>query len=374
VSDLGALPTPSLLLDGARVERNVARMGARIAGLGASLRPHVKTHKSIEVARMQAAAGMRGITVSTLAEARAFAAHGFDDITYAVPIERGKFDAVAQMNADGARLAVITDDVAIPGPLGEAARQAGVNIDVYLKVDCGYHRCGVDPEGPALPELAQRIGERTHLRFAGILAHAGHSYKARDAAQILAVARSERDVMVAAAARLSAGGIAVPVVSIGSTPTASHIDDLTGVHEVRTGNYAFFDVMQVAIGSCTPDDCALSVLAAVVHRDVARGKVILDAGGIALSKDAGIADADGVTHYGRVLDLEGRDLGLRLTGLSQEHGVVEVRDDALLTRLGVGTRVRVLANHSCLTAAQHAEYVVCDGPKVVDRWVNHRGW
>ena len=323
---------------------------------------------------MQAAAGMRGITVSTLAEARAFAAHGFDDITYAVPIERGKFDVVAQMNADGVRLAVITDDVAIPGPLGEAARQAGVTIDVYLKVDCGYHRCGVDPEGPALPELARRIGERTHLRFAGILAHAGHSYKARGAAQILAVARSERDVMVAAAARLEAAGIAVPVVSIGSTPTAAHIDDLTGVHEVRTGNYAFFDVMQVAIGSCTPDDCALSVLAAVVHRDVARGKVILDAGGIALSKDAGVADADGVTHYGRVLDLEGRDLGLRLTGLSQEHGMVEVRDDALLTRLGVGTRVRVLANHSCLTGAQHGEYVVCDGPKVVDRWVNHRGW
>lgn len=374
MSDLGALPTPSLLLDGARVERNVSRMGARIAALGASLRPHVKTHKSIEVGRMQAAAGMRGITVSTLAEARAFAAHGFDDITYAVPIERGKFDAVARMNADGVRLAVITDDVAIPGPLGEAARQAGVTIDTYLKVDCGYHRCGVDPDGPALPELAQRIAERTHLRFAGILAHAGHSYKARGAAGILAVARSERDVMVAAAARLEAAGIAVPVVSIGSTPTAAHIDDLTGVHEVRTGNYAFFDVMQVAIGSCTQDDCALSVLAAVVHRDVARGKVIVDAGGIALSKDGGIADADGVTHYGRVLDLEGRDLGLRLTGLSQEHGVIEVRDDALLTRLTVGTRVRVLANHSCLTAAQHAEYVVCDGTKMVDRWVNHRGW
>lgn len=374
MSDLGALPTPSLLLDRERVERNVARMGARIAGLGAALRPHVKTHKSIEVARLQAAAGMRGITVSTLAEARAFAAHGFDDIMYAVPIERGKFEAVAAMNASGVRLAVITDDVAVPGPLGEAARQAGVTIDTYVKVDCGYHRCGVDPEGPALAELAQRIGERTHLRFAGILAHAGHSYKARGAAQLLAVARSERDVMVAAAASLAAAGVAVPVVSIGSTPTAVHVDHLAGVHEVRTGNYAFFDVMQVAIGSCAPDDCALSVLAAVVHRDVARGTVILDAGAIALSKDAGIADPDGVTHYGRVLDLDGRDLGLRVTGLSQEHGVVEVRDDALLTRLGVGSRVRVLVNHSCLTAAQHAEYVVCEGTKVVDRWVNHRGW
>ncbi len=374
MSDLGSLLTPSLLLDRECVERNVARMGARIAGLGAALRPHVKTHKSIEVARLQAAAGMRGITVSTLAEARAFAAHGFDDITYAVPIERGKFEAVAAMNAAGVRLAVITDDLAVPGPLGEAARQAGVTIDTFVKVDCGYHRCGVDPESPALAELAQRVGERTHLRFAGILAHAGHSYRARGAEQILAVARSERDVMVAAAASLAAAGVSVPVVSIGSTPTAVHVDHLAGVHEVRTGNYAFFDVMQVAIGSCAPDDCALSVLAAVVHRDVARGTVILDAGGIALSKDGGIADTDGVTHYGRVLDLDGRDLGLRVTGLSQEHGVVEVRDDALLTRLGVGSRVRVLVNHSCLTAAQHAEYVVCDGTKVVDRWVNHRGW
>ena len=374
MSDLSALPTPSLLVERSRVERNVARMGTRIATLGAALRPHVKTHKSIEVGRLQAAAGMRGITVSTLAEARAFAANGFDDITYAVPIERGKFEAVAQMNAAGVRLAVITDDVAVPGPLGEAARQAGVTLDTWVKVDCGYHRCGVDPEGPALAELAQRIGERTHLRFAGILAHAGHSYQARGVAQLLAVARSERDVMVAAAARLAAAGVPVPAVSIGSTPTATHYDHLEGVHEVRTGNYVFFDVTQVAIGSCTQDDCALSVLAAVVHRDVSRGRVILDAGAIALSKDAGIADADGVTHYGRVMDVEGRDLGLRLTGLSQEHGVVEVNDDALLTRLGVGTRVRVLVNHSCLTAAQHAEYVVCDGTRVVDRWVNHRGW
>ena len=374
MSDLSALPTPSLLVDRVRVERNVARLGARIAGLGATLRPHVKTHKSIEVGRLQAAAGMRGITVSTLAEARAFAAHGFDDITYAVPIERGKFGAVAQMNGAGTRVGVITDDVAVPGPLGEAARQADVTIDTWVKVDCGYHRCGVNPETPALAELAARIGERTHLRFAGILAHAGHSYKARSAAEILAVARSERDVMVAAAAQLTAAGMTPPVVSIGSTPTAVHVDHLAGVQEVRAGNYAFFDLMQVAIGSCTQDDCALSVLAAVVHRDTASGKVILDAGAIALSKDTGITDPDGVTHFGRVFDLEGRDLGLRVTGLSQEHGVVAVSDDALLTRLGVGTRVRVLVNHSCLTAAQHAEYVVCDGMQVVDHWVNHRGW
>lgn len=374
MSDLAQLPTPSLVVDGARVARNVERLGARIRSLGAQLRPHVKTHKAIEVARMQRAAGMRGITVSTLAEARAFAAHGFDDITYAVPVEPGKFAAVTAMVAAGTRLAVITDDLDVPGPLADAARAAGVTLDVYVKVDCGYHRCGVDPEGPDFLGLARRIGERTPLRLAGLVAHAGHSYKARGVEAVRAVARQERDVMVAAASRLAGHGITVPVVSIGSTPTATHVDHLDGVHEVRAGNYCFFDLMQVMIGSCTADDVALSVLAAVVHRDRAAGKVILDAGGIALSKDTGIADPDGVTHYGHLATLEGEPLGLRLTSLSQEHGVAEVHDAALLDRLAVGTRVRVLANHSCLTAAQHATYHVVDGTRVVDRWENHRGW
>ena len=374
MSDLQTLPTPSLLVDHPRVVRNVERMGTRIAALGARLRPHLKTHKAIEVAQLQAKAGMHGITASTLAEARAFAAHGFDDITYAVPIEPGKFAAIVAMHTAGARVAVLTDDPEIPVPLAAAASAAGVTIDVFLKVDCGYGRAGVDPHGPALLEMAERIGAPSSLRFAGILAHAGHSYRARGRAQILAVAHAERDVMVAAAARLRAHGIAVPTVSIGSTPTASHVDDLTGVHEVRTGNYVFYDLMQVAIGSCGPDDVALSVLTAVVHRDRAKGKLILDAGAIALSKDAGIADPDGVTHYGRLVTVEGEDLGLRITSVSQEHGWVQTHDAAVLDRLPVGTRVRVLVNHSCLTAAQFPYYEVCDGVRIVDRWTNHRGW
>jgi len=374
MSDLQALPTPRLMVDRTRVERNVARMGTRIAALGARLRPHVKTHKAIEVGRLQVKAGMQGITVSTLAEARAFAAHGFDDITYAVPIEPGKFAAVVAMHAAGTRLAVITDDPDVPAPLSAVAKAAQVTIDVYLKVDCGYGRAGVDPEGPALLEMAARIGAESHLRFAGILAHAGHSYKARGRAEILTIANAERDVMVAAAGRLMGQRIPVPTVSIGSTPTASHVEDLTGVHEVRTGNYAFYDLMQVTIGSCGADDVALSVLSAVVHRDRAKGKLILDAGAIALSKDAGIPDPDGVTHYGHLVTLEGEALGLRVTALSQEHAWVQTADSGVLDRLPVGARVRVLANHSCLTAAQFAHYEVCEGTRVVDRWVNHRGW
>ncbi len=369
-----ALPTPALLLDESRLTRNIARIGDRVKWLGARLRPHVKTHKCIEVGRRQVAGQFGGITVSTLAEASVFASAGFEDITYAVPIEPGKFDAVVALAASGVRVAVITDDAGIPGPLAAAAQRKQVTLDVYVKVDSGYHRCGVDPESPALLETVQRIGERTSLRFAGLLTHAGHSYHVRGAEALRAVATQEREVMRAASARLAALGVSVPIVSVGSTPSIAHVDHLDGVHEVRVGNYVFFDATQATLGSCTFDDCVLTVLASVVHRDRGRGRVILDAGAIALSKDRGAVEMDPGAGYGRVLDTDGNDLGLRVSSVSQEHGIVPVPDAALLDRLPVGARVRVLVNHSCLTAAQFDAFLVHQGTEVVDRWAIHRGW
>lgn len=374
MSDLRAIATPALLLDAPRLHRNAARISERVRGLGVRLRPHVKTHKCIEVARLQTAGHSGGITVSTLAEARVFAANGFGDITYAVPIEAGKFAEVVAMVLGGTQLAVITDDLTVPSALAELAKVAGATVAVWVKVDCGYHRCGVDPEGSALGELVQRIGERTNLRFAGLLTHAGHAYHERGPEALRAVAAVERDVMVRAAAGLRARGVTVPAVSVGSTPTITHVDHLEGIDEVRAGNYVFLDAAQATIGSGTLDDCVLTVLAAVVHRDRSQGKVVLDAGAIALSKDRGAVDLDAASGYGRVCDLAGRDLGLRLDSLSQEHGVVRVTDRTLLEQLVVGSRVRVLVNHSCLTAAQHAAYQVVEGERVVDRWAIHRGW
>ena len=144
--------------------------------------------------------------------------------------------------------------------------------------------------------------------------------------------------------------------------------------EARPGNYIFFDAFQATLGSCGFDDCALTVLASVVHRDPRRAKVVIDAGSIALSKDRGAVELDPACGYGRVLDLEGRDTTLRVGALSQEHGEVAVRAPGLFDRLRVGTRLRVLANHSCLTAAQHTHYQVLEGGRVVDRWEIQRGW
>jgi D-serine deaminase-like pyridoxal phosphate-dependent protein len=372
--DLHTIRTPSLVLDVERVKRNAEAMSARVKQLGASLRPHVKTHKCVEVARIQTAGATGGITVSTLAEARAFAAHGFRDITYAVPIEPGKFDEAIELSKLCERLALITDDASIPPLLDTSAHRAGVALDLFLKVDCGYHRCGVEPQSHEALEIPRLINDAAALRFAGLLTHAGHSYHARSREEMLAIATQERDLLSELAARLRVDGIEVPSVSVGSTPTITHVDHLEGVDEARPGNYIFFDAFQATLGSCSFDDCALTVLAAVVHRDRARRRVVLDAGAVALSKDRGPLEFDSECGYGRVLDLDGNELGLRVGSLSQEHGEVQVEDAELLNRLNVGARVRVLANHSCLTAAQHAHYHVLEAGRIVDRWEIQRGW
>lgn len=368
------LKTPCLILDLERLRRNAERMTRLAHDKSVRLRPHVKTHKSIEIGRIQTTRRDGAITVSTLAEARAFAAGGFNDITYAVPIEAGKFKDVIDIIKSGVHLNVITTDLATMQLLDSAAASAGVKVSVFLKVDCGYHRCGVDPNSPEATAIPQFITDSSNLHFAGILTHAGHSYNVKTKAEIEEIARIERNVMVDLATRLRADGIVVRTVSIGSTPSVTHVDHLDGIDEIRPGNYILFDAFQATLGSCGFEDCALTVLAAVTHISRTHGKIVIDAGAIAMSKDRGAVDIDPSCGYGRVLDLDGNELGLRLDSLSQEHGQINVTDDALFEWLRVGSRVRILANHSCLTAAQHSHYNVLENGSIVDRWQIHNGW
>lgn len=372
--DLNNLPTPALVLDLDRLKRNAERMSDRVRDLGARLRPHVKTHKCIEIARLQTAGHTGAITVSTLAEACAFAANGFPDITYAVPIEPGKFAAAIELSRSCAAFNLITDDANIPELLDRAAQRAGVVMNLFLEVDCGDHRSGVDPNSPEALTIPRAISGSANLRFAGILTHAGHSYHCATKEAQLAVAVQEREVMCELAQRLRLGGIEVPTVSIGSTPTITAVDHLSGIDEARPGNYIFFDAFQATAGSCTFADCALTVLAAVVHRDLRRGEVITDAGAIALSKDRGPVEFDPVCGYGQLLNLAGQNLGVRIDALSQEHGQAHGVDAAAIGQLSVGTRVLIVPNHSCLTAAQHSHYNLIENGQIVDRWEIRRGW
>jgi D-serine deaminase-like pyridoxal phosphate-dependent protein len=154
----------------------------------------------------------------------------------------------------------------------------------------------------------------------------------------------------------------------------SLVDRLDGIDEIRPGNYIFFDNFQATLGSCSFEDTALTVLTAVIHKNESRRRLVVDAGAIALSKDRGPVGIDPHCGYGRVLDIDGNDTGMSITGMSQEHGEIEAGDATAFDSLKVGDRLRILANHSCLTAAQHPHYNVIEKGEIVDRWEIHRGW
>lgn len=352
------LPTPALLLDVAVLEANLRRMADRCRFLGVGLRPHIKTHKCIEIARRQRDHGAVGITVSTLEEARTFAAAGFTDLTWAFPLNPTRLADVKEI-ADRCILRVVVDS---PDAV-DAAASLGIPLHAWLKVDCGYHRAGVDPASPLAPALASRLADSGRLTFDGLLTHSGHAYHGPTTGDVLRAAREERDTLVRFAERLRAGGVAVPGLSVGSTPAMSVVDHLDGITEARPGNYAFHDHTQVVLGSCGARDCAVTVLATVVSSQPGATHAVCDAGALALSRDPGHPAAP-TPGFGRVYrDYAGGVLhdGLHVTSLSQEHG-------KLSEALPVGTTLRILPNHSCLTVACFDRYHVVRGDEVVDVW------
>ena len=371
---LETIKTPSLIVDFARMKRNSERILNRANELNVNLRPHVKTHRCAEIAKIQTKNTIGRIMVSTLSEAHFFSENGFSDIIYGVPIEHGKFTEAIEIARKTEKFALLSDNLETVEKLNSAAKNENIKLNVFLKVDVGYHRCGVEPDSKAAFEIPRKINDSEHLNFAGILTHAGHSYHARSAEELLRTAREERDKMRNLAEDLRREGLEVPTVSIGSTPTMSAIDHLEGVTELRCGNYIFYDAFQATLGSCNFSDCALTVLAAVVHRDSRRRKIVVDAGAVALSKDRGAVEFDPKCGYGRVFDLSGNDLNLRVESLSQEHGEISVSDAQVFNNLKVGSRVRILANHSCLTALQHSHYHLLEDGRIVDRWEINRGW
>jgi D-serine deaminase-like pyridoxal phosphate-dependent protein len=356
------LPTPALLVDLSVLERNLRRMKQRADELGVTLRPHLKTHKCVEIGKAQQALGSQGVTVSTLYEARVFAAHGFDDITWAFPLAAARAADVAELGRK-LRLGVVLDD---PGAL-DALEAAEAEVRAWIKVDCGYGRAGLDPASEELLALARRIEASPSVEFAGLLSHSGHAYHARSPYDARRIGEQERALMSGAADRLRAEGVDVPGVSTGSTPTMAHVARLDGVTEVRPGNYALYDYTQVALGACTPGDCAATVLATVVSSSPARGRAIVDAGALALSSDRGPAHAR--PSFGRLYeDYEGGTLrhNARLISLSQEHGIVD-------RPLPIGEKARILPNHSCLAIACFDVLYVVEGTSVLDMWKIWRG-
>lgn len=369
------LITPSALIDLERLEKNISDMAARAKEGGARLRPHIKTHKCIEIGKKQIEAGAQGITVSTLGEAAAFADGGFNDITYAVPLAPDKFEGVNRIS-EKTRLNVLVDHPNIVDQIGAFCKEVGISLEVLVKVDCGYPRCGINPESPAAITLVKKIHESPNLNFKGILTHAGHSYNATSVAEVKTIARQEQDVMIRFAKTLKteSAELAPEVVSIGSTPTVRLADTFQeGITEIRPGNYAFFDYTQVALGSCEVTDCAFTVLSSVISTNPDRA--VIDAGATALSKDKGPTHIEPNVGYGKIIQdySEGRlDTGIVIDSLSQEHGTLIFTGKSGFG-FQHGEKIRIVPNHSCFSANLFDYFQVVKGDSVVDRWRIQRG-
>lgn len=395
------LPSPAFVVDLDVVNRNVSRMLAMAKERGVQLRPHIKTHKTVEGACLQTgcAPSEGRLVVSTLAEAETLADAGFTDILYAIPLEPSKLPRVWALHCRLPTFHVLIDSAealdhaeayaalqvraaTAADPASDSAILNARRLSVFLSVDAGYHREGADPDDDRSVQLAKRIASSRRVRLAGVYSHSGDSYanscgctplQARVAAA--AAAARERDVMLAFADKLRAAGVAVPIISLGATPSISSGLDLgsgdaaaatswpAGL-ELHPGNYLFYDRQQHACGSCDRADIAVYVLSRVVARYPGRGAVpggelLLDAGGCALHKDP-----SGFDTWGEL-----KDYDAVLRKMTQEVSLVSASSaesdfDCSSPDFAIGSPVRVLPNHSCMTAACHEVYYLVEGPPV----------
>ena len=363
-----ALPTPQVLIDRSKLLRNIERMQTAASSRGIRLRPHAKTHKIPAVAAWQIERGAIGICCAKVGEAEVFVEAGVEDVRLPYPVHPSNAARLRTLQSR-ARISIIVDSLAIAREWSEKVRDTGERMDVLVKVDVGFHRCGIDPDGPDAIDFIESVALLPGLRFRGLLSHAGQAYGAASEADIEAVARHEGQILTNLATAARARGISIDELSVGATPTARFSLEQRGVNEMRPGNYVYLDRSQVALGVATIDECALTVLARVVSKP-APDRIILDCGSKTLSSDQ-IRGGAKPPGYGAIFtDLENPnalDDSLLIERLSEEHATVRVQRDA--TRLVPGDLVRVLPNHACVVSNLVDRVQLVEGLDVVDTLV-----
>lgn len=357
---LSEIETPAVLVDLDVVDANIHRMQAAMAGRGVGLRPHVKSHKSVNLARRQLQAGAIGITVSSVGEAEVFAEAGFEDIFLAYTIwagSRHRAERVMRLHSRVRSFSIGVDSEAGAQRLADATRGSRRPLRVLVEIDSGAHRTGVSPKGAGeLAVACQRLG----LDVAGVFTYAGHAGKSREAR--VEGAADEVRAAEEAIASFSMQGMPVEIVSAGSTPTAL-LSSRPPITESRPGEYIFNDADNVRLGTCEGlADVALLVAATVVSTAV-DGQVIIDAGTKVLGREGNAEKG-----FGLVPSIPGSSLRL----LNEHHGYLSIPDGVV--RPAVGDMLTVVPNHACPVANLFDEYIVLQGGSPVDRWpVDARG-
>jgi D-serine deaminase-like pyridoxal phosphate-dependent protein len=332
-----AADTPALIVDLDRLDENIAEMAAVAKAAGVALRPHFKTHKSVAIAKRQMAAGAVGMTVAKLDEAEVLIHAGIRDILVAYEtVGRQKLERAFELR-QLARLTLSVDGLDGSRAISGLTASGEPPVPIMIEIDSGLGRCGVRPEDAAA--LATAVHGMLGLSVIGVFTHAGHAYGAADRAAVESIAVAEAAAAREAAERIRAAGIPARTVSVGSTPTAARAAREPGVTEIRPGTYAFYDAVQVALGTTAADRPALTVAATVISRP-APDRAVIDAGSKTLGLDRGAQGVNVVTGFGHLKGVAGS-----IDRLSEEHGILSVPSDSTLA---VGDVVRIVPNHACV--------------------------
>lgn len=362
---LSSLRTPSVLVDQQKLERNIERMQSAADARRIRLRPHAKTHKSADIAQIQVARGAVGICCAKLGEAEVFVDAGVEDIRVPYPLNPANSARVLAL-LDRTRLSFIVDHLDVAREWSRILSESGRTADVLVKVDVGFHRCGIDPEAPGATEFVTRVADLPGLTLRGLLSHAGHAYGAASDAETASIATAEARLLTTLRDKVSNAGVCLEEISVGATPTARFSLRADGITELRPGNYVYYDRTQVALGAASWDDCALTVLARVVSRP-ALDRLILDAGSKTLTTDIARGSGD-VSGYGAVLeslDSTRPEQSLLIERLSEEHATVRVRGSS--SNLQPGDLVRIVPNHACVVSNLVNEVWLVSGNYALDQ-------
>lgn len=359
---------PTLLLDKAKTIRNIEVMIGRAEAGGVSFRPHFKTHQSAGIGAWFHERGVNKITTSSVDMAAYFAAAGWQDIMVAFPVNVRQSKAINKL-AHEVNLHLVVESVGTAVTLNNFL---GTSVQVWLKVDAGYGRTGIQwQDEELLTDVAYTVADAPRLNLTGVLTHAGQTYRATSFAEIVAVYEETAVRLNQVRDLLHTEGHSL-LVSVGDTPACSVVDDFGHVDEIRPGNFVFYDLMQQRLGVCTPDEIAVGVACPIVAKHERDHRVILYGGAVHLSKDSMVVNGEVI--YGRVARLSKDGWGQmlyssRLVSLSQEHGILKT-DPATFDSLDVGDVLVVLPVHSCLTVDLYGRYTTLAGESITKMRTN----
>ncbi|PTX21402.1 D-serine deaminase-like pyridoxal phosphate-dependent protein [Pontibacter mucosus] len=357
------ITTPTLLLDKEKALRNISRMVDKTKRSGVRLRPHFKTHQSVQVGEWFREQGVEAITVSSVHMARYFADHGWNDILVAFPANVLEMESINEL-ASRIKLHLIAVNQETVVALAKGLQHP---VQLSLKIDAGYHRTGIPASNYAeIDAMLALIQGQDKLQFAGFVVHNGHTYKQTYAAAIRNIHNTSVDQLQLLRERYKAQFPNLQL-SVGDTPSCSILESFEGVDEIRPGNFVFYDITQQHIGSCAFEEIAVCMVCPVIAKHPDRGELILYGGSVHFSKDV-LVQKDGNAVFGRVVELTDKGWsepleGFEVVSLSQEHGVVRVSAEQF-DKYNIGDLMGVLPVHSCLTADAMRGYLTTEGEPI----------